>query len=86
MRINFEIFFEKLFDKSKHAYYTATNQTVEAEITAIMIPQRARVAESRVKHRLSNGPRRVQSNVSFFSQSILQRKANVTCQGYDSIR
>lgn len=62
MRINFEIFFGKLFDKSKHAYYTATNQTVEAEITVIMIPQRARVAESRVKHRLSNGPRRVQSN------------------------
>ena len=55
-------FFEKLFDKSKGAYYTATNQTVEAEITVIMIPQRARVAESRVKHRLSNGPRRVQSN------------------------
>ena len=26
-------FFEKLFDKSKGAYYTATNQTVEAEIT-----------------------------------------------------
>ncbi|MBQ7919481.1 MAG: hypothetical protein IJ324_06035 [Lachnospiraceae bacterium] len=28
-----------------------------------MIPQRARVAESRVKNRLSNGPLRVQSNV-----------------------
>ena len=55
-------FFEKLFDKSKGAYYTATNQNVEAEITVIMIPQRARVAESRVKHRLSNEPRRVQSN------------------------
>ena len=62
MRINLCGFFEKLFDKSKGAYYTATNQTVEAEITVIMIPQRACVAESRVKHRLSNGPRRVQSN------------------------
>ncbi len=46
-----------------------------------MIPQRARVAESRVKHRLSNGPQRVQSNetenVIYHhrdpGQSILQR-------------
>lgn len=29
--------------------------------------QRARVAESRVKNRLSNGPRRAQSNVLLYS-------------------
>lgn len=34
--------------------------------------QRVRIAESRIRNRLSNGPLRVQSNVSF-SQSILQR-------------
>ena len=46
-----------------------------------MLLQRARVAESRVKNRLANGPLRVQSNgaarVGFFRslfQSILQRK------------
>lgn len=33
--------------------------------------QRARVAESRVRNKLSNGPRRVQLNA--FEQSILQR-------------
>ena len=44
-------------------YYMLYDQTVEAEITVIMLLQRARVAESRVKHRLSNGPRRAQSNV-----------------------
>lgn len=31
----------------------------------MMLPQRARVAESRVKNKSSNGPRRVQSNVKF---------------------
>ncbi|MBE6952934.1 MAG: hypothetical protein E7452_05215 [Ruminococcaceae bacterium] len=39
-------------------------QTVEAEITAAMPPQRARGAESRARNTLSNGPRRVQSNAS----------------------
>ncbi len=41
-----------------------------------MLPQRARVAESRVKNRLANGPPRVQSNdrgIIVFGQSILQR-------------
>ena len=37
-----------------------------------MLLQRTRAAESRVKHKSSNGPRRVQSNV-LFAQSILQR-------------
>ncbi|MBQ2744312.1 MAG: hypothetical protein IJF37_01655 [Lachnospiraceae bacterium] len=38
-----------------------------------MLPQRARDAESRVKNRLSNGPRRAQSNVLVSVQSILRR-------------
>ena len=39
-----------------------------------MLPQRARGAESRVKHRSSNGPLRVQSNARHAAQSILQRE------------
>ncbi|MGN0612432.1 MAG: hypothetical protein ACI4JB_00890 [Porcipelethomonas sp.] len=38
-------------------------ETVEAEIKAVMLAQRTRVAESRVKNRLSNGPLRAQSKV-----------------------
>ncbi len=39
-----------------------------------MMPlQRACVAESQVRNKLSNGPPRVQGNVVFISQSILQR-------------
>ncbi len=38
-----------------------------------MLLQRARVAESRVKNRLSNGPLRAQSNVLLVIQSILRR-------------
>jgi hypothetical protein len=37
-------------------------QTVEAEITAVMPLQRAWGAESQVRDRLSNGPLRAQSN------------------------
>ena len=38
-----------------------------------MMPlQRVRIAESRIRNKLSNGPLRVQSN-GIFSQSILQR-------------
>ena len=37
-------------------------KTVDAEITAMMPVQRARGAESRVRNKLSNGPRRAQSN------------------------
>lgn len=39
-------------------------QTDEVEITAIMPLQRVRDAENRVGNKLSNGPRRVQSNVN----------------------
>ena len=38
-------------------------KTVDAEITAVMPLQRACVAESQVRNKLSNGPLRVQSNV-----------------------
>ena len=37
------------------------HQTVDAEIKAITISQRARAAESRVAYGSSNGPRRAQS-------------------------
>ena len=44
-------------------------QTIEAEITAMMPLQRTRVAESRVRNKLSNGPPRAQSNVIFTKYS-----------------
>ncbi len=58
-----------------------------------MIPQRARVAESRVKHRLSNGPRRVQSNETETTKIIAGIRdrvfcnvwAYVSCRGYVGI-
>ena len=48
------------------------NQTVDAEIKVIMIPQRAGDAENPAENKSSNGPLRVQSNA--ISQSILQRE------------
>jgi len=56
------LFFIKPLDKPKVSRYNIFIETVEAEITVIMPPQRACVAESQVKHRSSNGPPRVQSN------------------------
>ena len=41
---------------------TLIQQTVEAEITAMMPLQRACGAESQVRNKLSNGPLRAQSN------------------------
>ena len=38
------------------------NQTVDAEIKVIMIPQRAGDAENPAENKSSNGPLRVQSN------------------------
>ena len=38
------------------------NQTVDAEIKVIMIPQRAGDAENPAENKSSNGPPRVQSN------------------------
>ncbi len=49
-----------------------------------MLLQRVRMAENRVKHRLSNGPLRAQSKV-FLRPSILRRRACVSCRGYDGI-
>ena len=48
------------------------NQTVDAEIKVIMIPQRAGDAENPAENKSSNGPLRVQSNA--ITQSILQRE------------
>ena len=48
-----------------------------------MLLQRTCDDENQVKNKLSNGPRRVQSNV--LKQSILQREAYVSCRGYDGI-
>ena len=49
-----------------------------------MMPlQRACDAENQVRNKLSNGPRRAQSNGTI--QSILRRWAYVNCRGYVSI-
>lgn len=48
------------------------NQTVDAEITVMMLPQRAGDAENPAENKSSNGPLRVQSNA--LVQSILQRE------------
>ena len=50
------------------------NETVEAEITAVMPLQRACGAESQVRNKLSNGPLRVQSTERRSVPSILQRE------------
>ena len=62
-----------------------TLQTVEAEITAIMPVQRTRVAESRVRNKLSNGPLRAQSNVAFVTEYSATLQADVICRGYVGI-
>ena len=50
-----------------------------------MMPlQRARVAESRVRNKLSNGPLRAQSNVIFTEYSATLQ-ADVICRGYAGI-
>ena len=59
-------------------------KTVEAEIKVIMLSQRARVAESRVKNRLSNGPLRAQSNVGIY-RVFCDARACVSCRGYVGI-
>lgn len=60
------------------------NQTVDAEITVMMIPQRADDAEKPAENKSSNGPRRVQSKGAS-RLSILYRKAYVSCREYVSI-
>ena len=51
-----------------------------------MPSQRACVAVSQARYRLSNGPLRVQSNgFDLSGQSILQREERVSFRGYDCI-
>ncbi len=50
----------------------------------IMLPQRARGAESRVKNKSSNGPLRVQSN-AVFRRVFCNVQAYVSCRGYIGI-
>lgn len=50
----------------------------------MMLPQRARVAESRVKNKSSNGPRRVQSN-AHERRVFCNVRAYVSCRGYAGI-
>ena len=59
-------------------------QTDEAEVTAMMPLQRACGAESQVRNKLSNGPLRAQSNVSFTEYSATLQ-ADVICRGYVGI-
>ena len=59
-------------------------QTVEAEITITMPLQRACVAESQVRNKLSNGPLRAQSNVRF-TEYAATLQADVICRGYVGI-
>ena len=82
-----EKFFNGGIDILFHICYTSTNsilQTVEAEITAMMPLQRVRDAESRVRNKLSNGPRRAQSNGDFPEYSATLQ-ADVICRGYAGI-
>ena len=52
----------KILDKKSFCMvYSIILKTVEAEIKSDKTTQRARVAESRVRNCLSNGPRRVQT-------------------------
>ena len=62
-------------------------ETVEAEITAMMPLQRVRDAESRMRNKLSNGPRRVQSNVFgwYRHRVFCNVQAYVSCRGYAGI-
>ena len=64
----FDIFTNRASNDNIHLI----NQTVDAEIKVIMIPQRVGVAESPAENKSSNGPLRVQSNA--IEQSILQRE------------
>ena len=62
-------------------------QTVEAEITAMMPLQRACAGESQVRNTLSNGPLRVQSKALVFYRGpvFCNVEAYVSCRGYAGI-
>ena len=55
-----------------YRYKLNKEETVDAEITAMMPLQRTCDAENQVRNKFSNGPLRAQSNEEFF-QSILRR-------------
>ena len=65
-------------------YKNFIQQTVEAEITAIMPLQRTCDAEKQVRNKLSNGPLRAQSNVILTKYSATLQ-ADVICRGYVGI-
>ena len=51
-----------------------------------MMPlQRVRVAESRMRNKLANGPLRVQSNVQSSRRVFCNVRAYVSCRGYAGI-
>ena len=62
-----------------------SNQTDDAEIKLIMLPQRAHGAESWVKNRLANGPPRVQSNGCVIYRAALVRSGGLVCEQAQSI-
>ena len=61
-----------------------SQETDEAEITAMMPLQRACDAESQVRNKLSNGPLRVQSN-GRNPRVFCNVLAYVSCRGYEGI-
>ncbi len=78
---------KKFLDSDSDWCYNPHNfigQTVEAEITATMPPQRARGAESRVGNRSSNGPLRARGTVGF-RLVFRDVRAYVSCRGYAGI-
>jgi hypothetical protein len=63
-------------------------QTVEAEITMIMLLQRARDAEKRTENKSSNGPLRVQvkcKDIACLCLVFCNVWAYVSCRGYVGI-
>ena len=60
-------------------------QTDEAEITAMMPSQRVRIAESRIRNKLSNGPLRAQSNAAPDSSSERGRAEYSATWGHTSV-
>ena len=61
------------------------NETVDAEITAMMPLQRACDDENQARNKLSNGPLRAQSKEKCFSEYSATLQADVICRGYVGI-
>ena len=81
---NEKIFSVRVLTKSVLGVIMWKTKTVEAEITVMMLPQRARGAESRVKNKSSNGPLRAQSNAGD-GRVFCDVWAYVSCRGYVGI-